>query len=340
MIEHKQAGICAELERRIRKGEFSDKLPASGRLAEEFEVDIRTINKSLSRLVRKGVLVKKRGLGAFVRGDTGALARILVGASRRMIHECSYYSAIFKGVSDGAHAEGCSVDVSEDTSGLSKYDGVIFLGHKEGEQHKRLLKSKKPFVVIEDMREPEIPSVCPDVHATVYRIIRALLESGLRRIAYIGMTTSRQLLTDIQKFHAYLEAVDDVLHAIDFSLVRHAWPSPEYGYSAMRDMLEKNPYPDVVFVTSDFVAPGIYRAASERGLKIPDDIQVLSCDCLGMGLTPTLASIDVPKYEMGSRSVKLLLDIIREPGKRNARKIRLPTGFVPGGSLPAFPEGF
>ena len=341
MALQKQEWICDELERRIEAGAYKDGFPSSSILAREFNINSRTINKALSRLVLKGLLTKRRGYGAVLRDErAGAKTRILVKCAGRIVKESSYYSAIYKGASDAAAAASCELTLLDDLSHVRDFDGVLFLGQKERERHMLMLREKIPFVVVEDNINPEISSVCADVHPTIYRIIKRLLESGITRIAYIGMTTSRTLLTDIEKFRAYLEAIDDVLHTIDFALVRHAWPEPEYAYRAMSDILSKSGPPQAVFVTSDYVAPGVYRALSEKGFKIPEDVQILSCDCLGMDMLPSLASIAVPKYELGAQGLKLLLEMVREPGRHKKRKLRIPTSFEPGGSLPAFPDAF
>jgi len=341
MAAEKQEWICQELERKIAAGEFKDSFPSSLQISKDFDANPRTVNKALSKLVAKGLLVKRRGYGAALRsGGTGAKCKVLVKCPPNIVREYSYYSAIYKGVCDAAEREGCEIELSDDLGMAKACDGVLFLGQKERERHEKMLKEKIPFAVVEDNPNPEIASVCADVRPAVYKIIRALLEKGVTRIAYVGMTTSRTLLTDIEKFHSYLEAMDDVLHTVDFSLVRHAWPSPEYGYNVMAELLAKSGPPQAVFVTSDFMAPGIYRALMERGFKIPSDTQVLSCDRLEMDLHPSLASIDVPKYELGFQGLKLLAEMIREPGRHKRRKLRLPVGFLPGESLPSFSEAF
>lgn len=335
MPEYKQGGIAVELEQRIKSGIYRGKLPPLNSLAEEFQVNIRTMTKSLSLLTKKGLVAKKRGIGAFVNGSKATQPNILVNYfyAQGQIHESSYHAAIWDGIRAGAQAGGCTLNLTKEFEGdMAEYDGVIFIGHGSDTDYDVLLKDKQPFIVIEQLPHPEICSVSADVHGALYQTIYRMIKSGLRQVAYIGMTTSRRLFTDVAKFHAWLEANDDALQMVNFDLVRHVWPLPENSYAATCDIL-KHAIPDAIFVTSDLMAAGVYKALAEHNLRVPEDVGVLGCDGLDIGLEPKLATISVPRFEMGRSCITMLLDMIREPGRRRPPKVLLPTTFRPGASL-------
>jgi LacI family transcriptional regulator len=58
------------------------------------------------------------------------------------------------------------------------------------------------------------------------------------------------------------------------------------------------------------IAMGIYQAAAAHGLKIPDDLSVISFDNsdLARWLDPGLSSIALPHFDLGRRAVEILLD--------------------------------
>jgi DNA-binding LacI/PurR family transcriptional regulator len=182
---------------------------------------------------------------------------------------------------------------NKDDCDFNSCDGAVFLGQNEYESYTRLERAKRPFVIVEDHPDPDVASVGADIHLPVYRTLRKILDSGVTRIAYIGMTTSRMLFTDVEKFRAYLEAVDDVRHRVDFSFVRHSWPLPEYFYEQFRDMLRR-PASAGPLHHLRLRGAGVYRAAEEAGYKIPEHIQVLSCDNLKINVNPKPASFEVP----------------------------------------------
>jgi DNA-binding LacI/PurR family transcriptional regulator len=68
--------------------------------------------------------------------------------------------------------------------------------------------------------------------------------------------------------------------------------------------------PTAIFVPADNIAALVYRALGERGLRIPRDVSLVSCNReapLLMGLHPPLSTIDVHAEEIGRRAVDLLI---------------------------------
>lgn len=67
--------------------------------------------------------------------------------------------------------------------------------------------------------------------------------------------------------------------------------------------------PTAVIAMNDRVAMGVYQAAADLGLEIPRDLSVVSFDDseLSWWLSPGLTSIGLPYFEMGRRSVEVLL---------------------------------
>lgn len=332
MPDYKQADIAEEIENRITNGLYKDKLPSATELSDEFNVNIRTMSKSLSLLAKKHIIVKKRGIGAFVNKQKAPL--ILVNYRfPGHIRESSYHSLMWDGIRDAAETLGCKLELTSRYDGeLDCFDGIIQLDHGLTNKYSEMDQKKIPFVVIEHVPDAQVASVSVDVYSALYDVFCNMYRSGMKKIAYIGMTTSRSLTTDVRKFHAWQEASDDMLQVVDYSLVQHVWPLPENSYAAMKKILQRE-VPDVVFTTCDVMAPGIYRALREENLKIPKDVSVLGCDGLNIELNPSLATIRVPRYDMGAKSLELLLEMIREPGRRTRKKLSVEAEFVPGKSL-------
>jgi DNA-binding LacI/PurR family transcriptional regulator len=60
--------LTDDLLSRIKKGYYKDKLPGIDFLADEFKVNRKTVNKSISKLVTDGILIRVPGRGAFIPG--------------------------------------------------------------------------------------------------------------------------------------------------------------------------------------------------------------------------------------------------------------------------------
>lgn len=83
------------------------------------------------------------------------------------------------------------------------------------------------------------------------------------------------------------------------------------GYAAAGVMLDRRPAPTALFCFNDRMAMGAYRAAAERGLRVPDDLSIVGYDDMepiAESLHPALTTVALPHLEMGERAVEILLD--------------------------------
>ena len=78
--------------------------------------------------------------------------------------------------------------------------------------------------------------------------------------------------------------------------------------------------PTAVFCDDDVIAAGLYLAARERGLRIPEDLSVVGFDDMDFArvLSPPLTTVALDAELLGSRSFELLEQ--RMSGKRTRRR--------------------
>jgi LacI family transcriptional regulator len=93
---------------------------------------------------------------------------------------------------------------------------------------------------------------------------------------------------------------------------------PESAYEAIGRLLVAGERPTGLICLNDRVAFGAYQAIAEAGLRIPQDISVVSFDDsdLASWLRPALTSIAIPHFELGRRAVEVLLTSPRPDGVR------------------------
>jgi LacI family transcriptional regulator len=72
------------------------------------------------------------------------------------------------------------------------------------------------------------------------------------------------------------------------------------------------------------MAMGVYQAAMEAGLRIPQDLSVVGFDNMEFteGLHPGLTTVALPHYEMGSWGVQQLLALMESPTAK-AKQVQL-----------------
>ncbi len=75
-------------------------------------------------------------------------------------------------------------------------------------------------------------------------------------------------------------------------------------------MSKDNP-PTAILCGNDLMAIGVMEAASELGLKVPDELSVMGYDDqeLARYTHPPLSTLVLPNYEMGQRAAEALIDL-------------------------------
>ena len=149
---------------------------------------------------------------------------------------------------------------------------------------------------------------------------RHLLELGHRRLAHLAgpenIDTARRRLTG---FVAVTGAAG-VEPAIT-----HAAFDERAGHDAMQRLLDVRPLPTAVFTSNFNQAIGAAAAAREAGLRIPEDLSLITYDDdpISGYLAPPLTTIRMPMHEMGMAAVDAILDRIE--GRGSAEDITVPT---------------
>ncbi len=94
------------------------------------------------------------------------------------------------------------------------------------------------------------------------------------------------------------------------------------GYNSFIKLYNSKNLPEIIFTVNDRVALGVYQAAVEKGLKIPEDIGVagFGFNDTVQSFTPPLAIINQDPRKLGSAAAGLLIEMIENP-ELKGRKI-------------------
>lgn len=89
-------------------------------------------------------------------------------------------------------------------------------------------------------------------------------------------------------------------------------PSPELGFRATQEILQRGRPFSAIFAFNDISAIGAIRALENAGLKIPDDVSVLGFDDIYAAAfhNPALTTIRQPLFEMGRLAATTLLKML------------------------------
>ena len=242
----------------------------------------------------------------------------------------SYFAEICRGVEAVGRPAGyqnliCSTDedaaneVGEVEALLPRTDGLIVassLPPEETKFYRRAIKEGARIVLIDRRLEGvRSPVVTPDDVKVGMLGTEHLIKLGHRRIGHLRGTLAS---TAAGRFEGYKQAL--IKNRIPFrdSLVRECGFTERDGYEAMSAWIKEGTVPPAIFAANDPAAIGAMSAASEAGLKVPDDVALVGGGNIHYGdmLRVPLTTVAWSTMEMGQAAAQLLIEMIEEKDKK------------------------
>ncbi|MEV4008961.1 substrate-binding domain-containing protein [Nonomuraea angiospora] len=176
-------------------------------------------------------------------------------------------------------------------------------------QRERLARREIPLVLLDPTGDPghRVPSVGAGNWTGGLAATRHLLELGHRRIAII--TGPDHALSSRARLDGYRAALDTERVPVDPELICRGDFQIEDGLACTHRLLRLPEPPTAIFTCNDGEALGVYRAAHELGLRIPDDLSVVGFDDLPSirWAVPPLTTIRQPLTEMAMAAARMVV---------------------------------
>ncbi|TDX81679.1 LacI family transcriptional regulator [Rathayibacter sp. PhB151] len=236
-----------------------------------------------------------------------------------------FASAMIRGVLDTADQHEHTVLISETgreskrtASALDamldrRADGIIFglMGAKQIDVPP--VSPEVPVVLLNASSDTGESTVLPDEETAGHAIGRVLLDHGHRRVALLGdwpsaMVDPRVSATVALRFAGLDRAFAEFGAAPVYRGTIVPW-EPAPAYEAAVALLDSGVEFTAAICLNDRIAFALYQALQERGLRIPDDVSVVSFDDdeIADYLRPGLTTARIPYEQMGRDAVEILL---------------------------------
>jgi LacI family transcriptional regulator len=190
-----------------------------------------------------------------------------------------------------------------------------------------LIKRKRIPLVFFDrcLPDPYFSRVVVDDRRGAARAMEYVLNQGYRRIAHLSGPPNISIAEE--RCAGYVDALNANGIPVKKEWIVPCGFSQEDGYKGFRRLIDTSDLPEAVFTANDPLAIGVYDAAKEIGMRIPEDIGVIgfSDNVISRYLSPPLTTVRQPAEEIGETAVHLLLEEIQRPEKREAKQIEIPT---------------
>lgn len=209
-------------------------------------------------------------------------------------------------------------------------DGLIYVPENlTAEEFQELTAHQNVPVVQVDRMIPgvEADAVLAENKKSACAAVSRLAEKGHRRIALVGGPNSVQ--TAKERLAGYLQALELYHILYDDALVFSGELSFAFGYQSFVELMSAGTPPTAAFSTNHDITMGVITAARERGLRIPEDVDVFGFDSVDICamMTPPLPVVHQPEQEIGRTAAAYLIE--RLDGYQGPpRQTRLPCKMV------------
>lgn len=291
----------------------------SSRISEETKQRVRSTMKKLgyypNAIARSLVSKTTKTIG------------VVMPQSTQMAILNPFFPQALSGVSAAAHKEDYCIILStgstEDEQLRSikeivmsgRVDGVIVMYSSVENKILNFLKEiNLPILIIgKPMDDEGVLFVDNDNVSAAYNVTSELLKRDHKKIGFVS--GEFEFVVSLDRLNGYRNALlenniefnRDYIVSVDFL--------KDEGYMAMKKLLKLEEKPTAVIVTDDAIAFGVIDALNEEGIKIPDEIEIISFNNVPLSKfsNPKLTSVEINAYRLGYKSGELLIDNINNP---------------------------
>lgn len=253
-----------------------------------------------------------------------------------------FYPDLAKGCQDEAKAHGYNlmmINTEDEEEQLGKVfdqvrqggiDGLILANvlEKDLKKVQNLIDTSYPIVLAHrSIPNLEIDTVTADNYLGSYHATKHLIKGGHKKIAFIeGLNDSS---VSLDRKRGFIKAMKEANINVMAEWLVEGHTKYENSYRESMELLNLNKQnrPTAIFASSDLMALGTLDAAKNAGYAVPDDIAIIGFDDLFLASFRfvELTTVHVPRYEIGRKAAKILIDKISKGKKEEQQNVLLDT---------------
>ena len=249
-----------------------------------------------------------------------------------------FWTTVARGVEDAAQEKKYSVFLCNTDENLQKQDqylnmllkrrvdGLLFVPADSGAESVQLIQKQNIGVVVLDRSVPhvDVDIVRGDSFGGAYQLAKHLVELGHHDIAVL--TGPQNIFTATERVAGFRQAMTEA--GLEHNLGNVYWGSFRQNPGDItQHALQSSPRPTAFLAVNNFIANGALRTFAQAGLRVPEDVSLVSFDDIPVILNPSpfLTVAVQPAYDMGYQATQLLLARLQNEGPDGRQEIILPT---------------
>ncbi|MCH3882020.1 MULTISPECIES: LacI family DNA-binding transcriptional regulator [Tenacibaculum] len=309
-------------------------------IAEELGISVTTVSKALKgykdvskktkKLVKETASMLNYKPNSFAVNLRTKESKTIGLIIPEIVHH--FFSSVIKGIIEQAEKKGYLVIILQSNESyelekkqidllLSKrVDGILIsLANGTGDYKHltEIIEQETPIVMFDKIAKVvQCSKVIIDDRKAAYQATKHLIDVGCKRIAHFRGPLLPQ--NSIDRFLGYKQALTDHNLPYDSSLVYLLDDmSFEEGAFFANQLLIDHKDVDGIFINTDLVAIGAISEFNKKGIKIPEEINIIGFSNWFMAsvISPSLTTVNQPGFEMGKKAFKILYKEIKDKKK-------------------------
>ncbi|MBC1491814.1 catabolite control protein A [Listeria booriae] len=302
-------------------------------VAREANVSMATVsrvvngNPNVKPITRKKVLDVIKQLGYRPNAVARGLASKKTTTVGVMIPDISnvFYAELARGIEDIATMYKYNIILSNSDENEDKelqvlntllgkqVDGIIYMGERISEQlQEEFDRSPAPVVLAGSVDAAnKIASVNIDYKQASYEAVSRFTKNGRKKIAFISGSLDEPVNSEL-KLGGYREALKEAKIKFNEDYVLESAYHYEAGVKAWEQLSSLKATPDAIYVADDELAMGVLNAALDAGVKVPEDLEIVTSNNTKLTLMarPQLSTVVQPLYDIGAVAMRLLTKLM------------------------------
>ena len=314
---------------RIESGQYrtGEAVPSERQLGEELGLSRTTIRRAIDDLVQRGRLQRQPGRGTYVAsgvvvGEAAAGAQRIVSVIIPTFSN-PYYGEMVNGIEKEARRYDLRLMVAQSDYSTARESAQLTQSAADSSvcgalvvpdsvEHpssgvQQFLSTGKPLVYIGRWpKTATIDGVCVDYRMAAQQAVEHLAGLGHERIAYVEGLPH---LPGFSPYDGYADVLRERNLPLRPELVRtYELASEAAGRQAVLDLVSKGVKFTAIFARNDITAMGVIQGLRDAGLRIPQDVSVVSIanSLWSRSMDPPLTSVNPHPAAVGQLALRML----------------------------------
>ncbi len=261
-------------------------------------------------------------------GSSQAIALVINAEDTKSFANQFFNRSVF-GIEQVAQARGFNLIITnDDSSSVSPIEQLVYAKKADGiiippsivsqKLMNRLLKLRFPFVILGEpgISKNEVNWVDVNNSQGSELAVQHLAAQEYRSIAFVG--ESQELVFMRNRVAGFRSGLEAQHLALKDGFISECDGTSETACQSALDLLSRDHRPDAFICSDNAIAYGVISAVKKRGLRIPQDVGIVTFDNypLARYTEPNLTAVDIDTFLLGEQAAMILFKTIEENGNR------------------------